>query len=325
MAGDDQMRIDMRIDRIAVWQRAHYNCTHEVAMGAAPAWTTTKPLYDSAHLSVDHFVSSGHVGAPWQCAEHFHEAIQITVLSARSSLQADWLTICGSRRRKQISGPAICVTPALQPHSMEWQEAQGSVGILVSADFLGQCSEGPEFAIQERYGLHDPFLERLWNLLIDALDAGTPITRLLAESTAAIALEHLRRQAGFQQGQSSGCHRLGQVIEYIHAHLNAELSIVELARIAQTSPFHFARHFKAGTGLTPHQYVMERRIELAKWLLADRNRSIADAAYASGFATQAHLTTVFRRLVGVTPRAYRTHAGSAKTESARIGKACATI
>jgi AraC family transcriptional regulator len=294
-------------------------------MGAAPAWTTTKPLYDSAHLSVDHFVSSGHVGAPWQCAEHFHDAIQITVLSTRSSLQADWLTTSGSRRRKQISGPAICVTPALQPHSMEWEEAHGSVGILVSAGLLGEYSEGPELAIEERYGLHDPFLEHLWSLLIDARDAGTPITRLLAESTAVITLEHLRRRAGFRQGQSSGCHRLGQVIEYIHAHLDAELSIVELARIAQTSPFHFARHFRASIGLTPHQYVVERRIELAKWLLAGRNRSIADVAYASGFATQAHLTAVFRRLVGVTPRAYRTHAGSAQAESARIGKDRARI
>ena len=217
-------------------------------MGAAPVGTITKLLYESAHLSVDHFVSSGHVGASWQYAEHFHEAIQITVLSPQSSLQADWLTSSGSRRRKQISGSAICVTPALQPHSMEWEEAQGSVGILVSADLLGECSEGPELAIEERYGLHDPFLEHLWNLLIDARDAGAPITRLLAESTAIITLEHLRCQAGFRQDQSSVCHRLGQVIEYIHAHLNAELSIVELARIAQTSPFHFARNFKASTG-----------------------------------------------------------------------------
>ena len=50
-------------------------------MGAAPVGTITKLLYESAHLSVDHFVSSGHVGASWQYAEHFHEAIQITVLS----------------------------------------------------------------------------------------------------------------------------------------------------------------------------------------------------------------------------------------------------
>jgi len=208
---------------------------------------------------------------------------------------------------------------------MEWKEAHGSVGILVSPDVLGQYSEGREFAVQECYGLHDPFLEHLWNLLIIAQDAGTPITRLLAESTAVIALEHLRRRAGFRQQQSSGGPRLGQVIEYIHANLTADLSIVELARMAQTSPFHFARHFRASIGLTPHQYVMERRIERAKWLLADCSRSIAAVAYASGFATQAHLTTVFRRLVGVTPRAYRTHAGSAPPESARIGKDCATI
>ena len=274
-------------------------------MGAAPVEPATRALYESVHLTVDHFVSSGHIGVPWQCGEHFHKAIQITVLSARSSLQADWLTIAGSRRCKCISGPSICVTPALQPHSMEWREANGSVGILVSADLLGEWRERTGFAIQERYGLRDPFLENLWSLLIDAGDVGTPITRLLAESTAAITLEHLCHQAGFLQRQSAGCHRLGQVIEYIRAHLNADLSIVELARIAQTSPFHFARRFKASTGLTPHRYVMERRIELAKSLLVDGDRSIADVAYSCGFATQAHLTTVFRKLVGVTPMAYR--------------------
>ena len=246
-------------------------------MGAARVGTITKLLYESAHLSVDHFVSSGHVGASWQYAEHFHEAIQITVLSRRSSLQADWLTSSGSRRRKQISGSAICVTPALQPHSMEWEEAQGSVGILVSADLLGECSEGPELAVEERYGLHDPFLEHLWNLLIDARDAGAPITRLLAESTAIITLEHLRCQAGFRQHQSSGCPRLGQVIEYIPRPSQCGAVDCRACRIAQTSPFHFARHFKASMGLTPHQYVIDRRIELAKWLLADRSRSIADS------------------------------------------------
>jgi AraC family transcriptional regulator len=180
--------------------------------------------------------------------------------------------------------------------------------------------------VQESYGGCDPFLRHLGSLSIHARDAGTPFTRLYAESTAVILLEHLGRRAEPSRArQSSGCGRLGQVIDYIHANLAGELSIVELARIAQTSAFHFARGFKLSTGVTPHQYVLERRIETARGLLADGHLSIADVSYACGFATQAHLTTVFRRLVGVTPKAYRTLTVLTAPNSARIGKTSAAI
>jgi AraC family transcriptional regulator len=292
---------------------ASYHCNHEVAMEDVRIGAPTRLLYEAPHLSVGDFVSSGHLGEAWQSAEHFHQSIQITILSRRSSLQADWLTVCGSKSCKRISGPAICVTPAFQPHSMEWEEARGSIMIMISPELLGEAVKNgghSGFTAQERYGTCDPFLQHLGQLLICARDAGTPITRLYAESTAVIFLEHLARRVEPSPARTtSGCGRLPQVIEYIHANVDAELSIAELARIAQTSAFHFARQFKASTGVTPHQYVMERRIEMARRLLVDPHLSIAAVAYACGFATQAHLTTVFRRLVGETPKAYRNLVG----------------
>lgn len=270
--------------------------------------TETRSLYEGPHLTVDAFASRGHIGGPWEWCEHTHEATQITILSRQSSLQADWMTDCGSKRCKRITGPAVCVTPATQPHSMEWDEAHGSIIMIVSPSLLGGEFRGGA-TIQESYGASDAFLQRLGNLSIRARDAFTPFTRLRAESTAVIVMEHMVRRAEPPQArQSSGCARLKQVIEYIHANLEAELSIVELARIAQTSPFHFARGFKASTGVTPHQYVLERRIDIARKLLGDGRLSIAEVSYSCGFATQAHLTTVFRRLVGVTPKAYRAQA-----------------
>jgi AraC family transcriptional regulator len=138
-----------------------------------------------------------------------------------------------------------------------------------------------------------------------------PITRLYAESTALILLRHLnRRVESSRLKQSTPCGRLRQVVEHIRINLGTELSIIALARIAQTSPFHFARQFKVSTGLTPHQYVLQARIERAKQLLASPQFSIADVAQACGFATQAHLTTVFRAQVGTTPGTYRAHAVS---------------
>jgi AraC family transcriptional regulator len=101
-------------------------------------------------------------------------------------------------------------------------------------------------------------------------------------------------------------HKLRAVIEYIHEHLDADLSLDHLAAVAHVSPYHFARLFKNSTGLPPHQYVIACRIERAKELLRQRDRlPIAEVATEVGFAHQSHFTRHFKRLVGVTPRRFR--------------------
>ena len=71
------------------------------------------------------------------------------------------------------------------------------------------------------------------------------------------------------------------------------------------SPYHFARLFKSTAGLSPHQYVIQSRVERAKTLLADSDLTIAEVAQAVGFANQSHLAFHVRRLLGVSPKALR--------------------
>ena len=98
---------------------------------------------------------------------------------------------------------------------------------------------------------------------------------------------------------------LGPVISFVEEYLGEHFTLRDLAMEAEVSPFHFARVFKQATGLTPHQYVISRRVERARRLLAKGGRSIAAIAAETGFASQSHLTEMFRREVGMTPRAYR--------------------
>lgn len=101
-------------------------------------------------------------------------------------------------------------------------------------------------------------------------------------------------------------HRLRRVLDYVEARLGeSELSIVELAGVASLSAYHFSRAFRGATGRSPHRFVTERRIERAKSLLADRETSLADIAFSLGFSSQSHFSTVFRRMTGATPGAYR--------------------
>lgn len=98
---------------------------------------------------------------------------------------------------------------------------------------------------------------------------------------------------------------LRRVMDFVEDNLTASLSVDQLAMQASLSPFHFARSFKQSTGLTPHQYVTERRMRMAKYLLSHAHRRLAEVGRLAGFSSQSRFTTVFRKNVGATPGEYR--------------------
>ena len=100
--------------------------------------------------------------------------------------------------------------------------------------------------------------------------------------------------------------RLRRVRDFIEAHLDDDLSLTVLADIACLSPYHFSRSFKAAAGVGPQRYVMQRRLERAKTLLRRTREPLAMIAQEVGFADQSHLTSIFRREIGVTPGRFRT-------------------
>jgi len=92
--------------------------------------------------------------------------------------------------------------------------------------------------------------------------------------------------------------------DYIEACYAENLSVRDLAAVAHLSPFHFIRVFQEQTGLPPHAYLMQTRVRRAQALLK-QGRRIVDAACATGFADQSHLTKHFKRALGYTPGQYR--------------------
>jgi AraC family transcriptional regulator len=84
-------------------------------------------------------------------------------------------------------------------------------------------------------------------------------------------------------------------------HLSEDLGLVELASEVGLSPSHFASLFRKTTGLSPHHYVIQRRLEQAQQLLKSTRLSIGEIATAVGFYDQSHLVRHMRRAMGVTP------------------------
>jgi AraC-like DNA-binding protein len=99
-----------------------------------------------------------------------------------------------------------------------------------------------------------------------------------------------------------------RVVEYVDAHLADPIGLADMAQSAGLTRMHFAAQFRHATGLRPHEYLMRRRIERAQQLLLDSRHNVLDVALSSGFRSQAHFTTVFKRFVGETPCCWRTSA-----------------
>jgi AraC family transcriptional regulator len=100
--------------------------------------------------------------------------------------------------------------------------------------------------------------------------------------------------------------RLRAVVEYVEEHLDAGPTLEQMAAVAHLSPYHFARQFRAATGLPPHQYIIMRRVERSKRLLQSADEhSMAEIAADAGFSDQSQFSRHFKRLVGVTPGQFR--------------------
>lgn len=138
------------------------------------------------------------------------------------------------------------------------------------------------------------YLERLSRLL-DMPDEGGP-PDLLAAGPILSDAPAKGGLAGWQ---------LRRVAAHVDANLQGPIFTSILAEVAQLSTGHFCRAFKASTGETPHAYVVRQRIRRAQLLMRDTRDTLSQIAYACGLSDQAHLTRLFRRLLGTTPHAWR--------------------
>src|SRR5262249_10099957 len=100
-------------------------------------------------------------------------------------------------------------------------------------------------------------------------------------------------------------HKLRRVTEFIDENLEYDLTLAEIAEMAELSPFHFARSFKQATGSTPIQFLMQRRVDFAKRLLVESEFQIVEFGLRAGFKNQSHFTTLFRKVTSMPPKAYR--------------------
>ncbi|OLQ74083.1 AraC family transcriptional regulator [Photobacterium proteolyticum] len=171
--------------------------------------------------------------------------------------------------------------------------------------------EGRHVELSERTFVDDPFVNQLIRETIVKLNWESSTDKLMVSHTQQILLLHLLRQychnSPRQALSTGGLSSVNQrrVIDFIEANLSSQFTLRDLAALAHLSDFHFARMFKTSFGCTPHQYVLSRRVDLAKQLLSSPTKSLVDVALLCGFSSQQHLSQQFKKRVGITPAAFR--------------------
>lgn len=217
-------------------------------------------------------------------------------------------------RRRRVPGD-ISVTPAGIRYSAHWEEELEYLTVFLTEDYLKRTTIDFEANRNARIvlacGPQDPLVRSIGLALADEIDDGQPAGKLYAESLVNTLAVHLLRHYSTDslvddiQFGGLPAHKLRRVTEFIEENLDRDLELAEIAQAVELSPYHFARSFKQTTGFTPIQFLMQRRIELAKRLLVESEAPIVEVGLSAGFKNQSHFTTLFRKLTAMTPKTYR--------------------
>ncbi|OAJ60131.1 hypothetical protein A6V36_25610 [Paraburkholderia ginsengiterrae] len=264
---------------------------------------------------------------PAACAERVVNRSEAPHHTIAISLKSTELTFCHG-------GRVICdgrVTPGVTQITRPGQE--------VSAIFRAPCDVlhlyAPQALLRECYAhitgrpsvgdvmlgnadiVPDVAVARLAQVLVWAHAEGSTVSDLFTDSIGlAIVtrlLSHETHTARSQQRTATILPRwrLKRAMEFIDAHLSEPIRLHDIAQSVGLTRMHFAAQFRAVTGTSPHDFLVQRRIETAQVLLATTTQGVLDIALATGFRSQTHFTTVFKQRIGETPSRYRAQVGAA--------------
>lgn len=219
------------------------------------------------------------------------------------------------RHGREVAGD-LDIIPAHTPAAWETKQGGTTLVMRVPDELLRSVAveldiDPNNIEIADRFQLRDPFIEHIgWALKAD-IESGGAGGRLFRESlgtalAARLLQRHSRRSLPMRDPQGGlSAWKLKLVISHIEDNLESELSLAEIAQVAGVSVSHLKTLFRRSTGTPVHQYILRRRVERAKLLLQDQNLSIAQIAFATGFAHQSHLARHMRKILGVTPAVAR--------------------
>lgn len=272
-------------------------------------------LRSSANLGWNGIYVQQHQQPAWETPEYAHTRHMLLIHNPNLMIQAE-RSFDGRRQQERFGGGNnIVIVPATVLHQASWNQESPFSLLFVEPDYLIQVARESVMTDKVQLTAHaampDPFIDQIGRSLITELETDQPHSRLFVDSlTVALSIHLLRHYSDLEQPLREYTtklpqRKLRQAIAYINENLTADLTIREIANELEMSQYYFSRLFKQSTGVSPYQYVMQQRIERAKYLLRTTPLSVAAIAAQIGFSNQNQLTVQFRKFTGTTPSGYR--------------------
>lgn len=235
------------------------------------------------------------------------------------------VSAAGGHRRRIFKGRSssvhdfaentVYVRDLSDPYAANLEGSFDFILLEISKTALNQLADGSDTAavtrLCETAGQHDPVLAGLSKALFSSLAPDHEPSALFVDQMSVAIGVHLIRQYG--DGRETGSDRRrtlsrraeNRAKELLRSRPQADISIADIAAQCNMSPSAFLRAFRETAGVTPHQWLMQQRLDHARTLLLDSALSIAEISAACGFADQAYFTRVFSAAIGTPPAAWR--------------------
>ena len=239
------------------------------------------------------------------------------VIASRHSPGRRWYRCHGSTQEISMNAPGVDFLSATYERDYgRWNcEPGGQTVCLRLPPSVVQRyihEDAQQFDLDTRYAFKDKLLTDAIFTLAGEIEQGLPNGALYAEGLSLMILGWLHQHYNCKKHTTSPSARSlsaaqkTSVRDFVDAHLGENLSIERMAAAVGLSPYHFSRLFRSSFGMPPHSHVLNMRVNHAARLLRmEQQRSIADIALATGFASQAHLTHAFKKLMHQTPARWR--------------------
>jgi AraC family transcriptional regulator len=223
----------------------------------------------------------------------------------------------GLTRSRTIPAGGLFVHPAGKDLTVELGGQLDTVHAYITDAALQEAHDGARsIELAEELGSEDPLIEQLMLTLDRVMENWEPSARTYVDHLGCALAAQLARQhcAGVDRAAGADARpvragltdrQFAAVRELIEARLAEPIPLREMAAAARLSVSQFSRQFKARTGLSPHQFLVQLRVDAACRLLRDSTLPIAELAQRCGFSHQEHLTRVLRAHLGTTPAAVR--------------------
>jgi AraC family transcriptional regulator len=248
-----------------------------------------------------------------ETAEHSYPRLTVFIHHVTKPIEGE-MHVGGTSIHAQLTNETISIAPPGVMLSTRCSGPREVTVIFLDPMMVSEIAraetgtENPE--VLPQYGVKDPLIRAIGMTLDAELASEHPTPRVYVESLAAAMAAHIFARYTnpvFRGSQSAGLNRaqLRRVLDYIHDNPERDLTLDEIAAVANLSKFHFAKSFRAAMGIAPHQYIVKTRIEKARKLLAVDSISVEEVANRVGYSDKSHFAAQFSKIVGVSPNRYR--------------------